>query len=241
MENTNTLVNYMNKRFGELGKKDEMKPQNAGPFITISREVGCGGEHLCNLLADELNKHVYCKRWQVISKEVLSHCAEELKIAPQKVHRLFSTGEHYAFDEVISAFTDKYYKSNRVIVKTVREVIRNFAYDGCCIILGRAAHIIAADLDNSLHLRFMAPLEWRIDAISERFKLSRPEALKYIQINEKEKDIYRKHYLKDKNAHEHFDLIIDVSRFTTEQVVRLIVAAFEIKGIPEKMKKVPYF
>ncbi len=237
----NTLLNYMNKRFGQLGKKDVVRPQNAGPFITISREVGCGGEYISNLLADELNKTVYCKQWQVISKEVLSHSASELKIAPEKVHRLFSPNGNFVFDEMISAFTDKYYKSNRVIVKTVREVIRNFAYDGCCIILGRAGHIIADDLENSLHLRFVAPLEWRINAISERFQLTPAEAVKYIQVNEKEKDAFRKHFLRDKNTEEIFDLIIDVSRFSAEQVVRLIIAAFEVKGIPEKMKKVPFF
>ncbi len=238
----NTLLNYMNKRFGELGKKQVPGTKVAGPVITISREVGCGGLKLSRKLAEELNQGGFCKQWQVISKEVLSESANELKVAPEKVSRLFISNEHFTFDEILAAFTDKYYKSNRVILKTVREVIRNFAIDGCCIIVGRAGHIIASDIENALHLRFTAPLEWRVDSISTSKNISRAEALKFIQETEKERDIFRRQFVKRKGVEENFDLVIDVSRFTSDQIVKLIKASFEIKGIPERMrKKAAYF
>jgi len=238
----NTLLNYMNKRFGEEGKRRTEHFKMAGPVITISREVGCGGIKLSQKLAEELNKSVFCKQWQVISKEVLSESARELKMKPEKVDRIFSSQEHFTFDEILSAFSDKYYKSNKVITKTVREVIHNFATDGCCIIVGRAGHLIANDIDNALHVRLIAPIKWRVESISARRNLSKADALKYINETEKEREVFRDHFRKNKHEPESFDIIIDISRFEMNKLVKIILTAFEMKGIPEQMKKtVPYF
>ncbi len=238
----NTLLNYMNRRLGESKIPIPKSKSVQGPVITISREVGCGGIKLGNLMLEELNKCVLCKQWQVISKEVLNASANELKIKPEKIDRLFASHEHFTFDEVLSAFSDKYYKSNRTIVKTVREVIRNFAIDGCCIIVGRAGHLIASDVKNALHIRLVAPLEWRIQSISARKNLNHSDALKYIQNTEKERELFREHFKTNKKEDEHFDLTIDVSAFDEESLAKLILSAFELKGIPEQLKRaVPYF
>jgi cytidylate kinase len=138
--------------------------------------------------------------------------------------------EHFTFDEILSAFTDKYYKSNRVILKTVREVIRNFAVDGCCIILGRAGHIISADIKNALHIRLIAPVEWRVKRISASKKMSEADALQYIKGTDLERENLHKYFLKDKNVKETYDVIIDVSQFSADRVARLIAHAFECKG-----------
>lgn len=238
----NTLLNYMNRRFGEQVKKPEQSVKPEGPVITISREVGCGGCQVGEMLVEELNKSVFCKKWHVISKEVLSASAMELKLSPNKVSRLFTTTEHYTFDEILSAFSDKYYKSNKMITKTVREVIRNFAKDGCCIIVGRAGHVIAGDLENALHVRLVAPIEWRIESIAKRRNLSQHDARKYIEETEKEREIFRQHFHKGKDEADRFDLTIDVSRFEPKNLVKLILQGFEMRGVPERFRKsVPYF
>ena len=237
----NYLVDYLNNRMAEEEKEKAPFVKSPGPVITISRQVGCGGLHISHQLAAEMNKSVVCKKWQVISKEVLSESAEELKVAPEKVERLLKFNEHFTFDEILSAFTDKYYKSNRVILKTVREVIRNFAVDGCCIILGRAGHIISADIKNALHIRLIAPVEWRVKRISASKGMSEADALLYIKGTDLERENLHKYFLKDKNVAETYDVVIDVSQFSADKVARLIAHAFECKGIDENMKKLPYF
>ena len=237
----NYLINYLNKRLGEYWKTQIPGIKTAGPLITITREVGCGGLSISKQLAEELDKTFICKKWQVISKEVLNESAHELKVAPEKVSRLFTSNEHFTFDEILAAFTDKYYKSNRVILKTVREVIRNFAVDGYCIIVGRAGHIIAADVENSLHIRLTAPLQWRISRIAENKNFSADEAVRYIKETEEERDIFRKYFTKDKKNEGSIDLVINVSRFTPEQIVRIIVQSFVLKCIPENIRaNVPF-
>ncbi len=238
----NTLLNYMNRRFGEPSRKLTPGFRTPGPVITISREVGCGGIALGKMLAQAMNEFHFCKHWQVISKEVLSESANELQLKPEKVNRVFASSERYTFDEILAAFTDKYYKSSRVISKTVGEVIHNFAVDGCCIIVGRAGHLIARDVENGLHVKLVAPMDWRVRQICRRRGISEHAAHKYIDETEAERNIFREHYRKSKYEHEQFDLTIDVSRFEGDKAVSLIVRAFELTGMTERIKKeVPYF
>ena len=238
----NSLLNYMNKRFGEVSKQTHHGSHVAGPVITISREVGCGGLKIARSLADSLNTFVFCKKWQVISKEVLQHSAKELKLDQQKVDRLFKPNEHSTFDEILEAFNAKSYKSDRVILKTVKEVIRGFAVDGCSIIVGRAGNVIASDIENSLHIRLVAPLDWRIEKIASKHKITLDEAQNFIESTEKKRDTFRKHYM-HKNDHQmYFDMIINVSTFKFEKIIELIEASIRVKGILESYKSsVPYF
>jgi cytidylate kinase len=238
----NSLLNYMNKRFGEISPTPRSVSHVAGPVITISRQVGCGGVKIARNLAEALNEFAVCKKWQVISKEVLHKSARQLELDPRKVDRLFTRDEHSTFDEILEAFNAKMYKSDRVILKTVKEVIKGFAVDGCCIIVGRAGHIIARDIEHSLHIRLEAPLDWRIEKIVSRNIVSADEALKFITETEKKRDTFRKHYLNKKHPEEIFDLTINVSRFKPENIVKLVKSAIELKGITEKLRSnVSYF
>ncbi|HKJ42195.1 MAG TPA: cytidylate kinase-like family protein [Sunxiuqinia sp.] len=238
----NSLLNYMNKRFGDTSQKKNPGPHVAGPAITISREVGCGGLKLAKELATSLNKSVFCKKWQVISKEILQHSAEELKLDTQKVNRLFTPTEHSTFDEILEAFNAKSYKSDRVILKTVREVIRGFAVDGCCIIVGRAGNVIGHDIDNSLHLRLVAPLDWRIEKIAAKHHVTLDEARHFIVETERKRDTFRKYYMQKRDNQLYYDLVINVAKFKNDKIIELILAAVELKGILEKYKSsVSYF
>lgn len=225
----------------EEEKKKTPYIKTPGPVITISRQTGCGGLQISHQLASELNKAVVYKTWQVMSKEVLNESAQELKLAPEKVERLLKVNEHFAFEEILSAFTDKYYKSNRAILKTVREVIRNFAVEGYCIILGRGGNIIAGDIKNALHIRLVAPIDWRVNRLCSIRGLPRAETLQYVKDTDMEREHLHKCFLNEKNTDENYDLVIDVSRFSTNMVVKLIVHAFECKEIAENMKKSQYF
>ena len=229
----NTLLHYMNRRFG-TDTKIPHGSKSPGPVITISREPGCGGLKLAESLAGSLNEFVTCKRWQVISKEILQQSAKELELDPLKVKRVFTPNERSAFNEMLEAFNSRSYKSDRVILKAVRDVIHTFAAEGCCIILGRAGHEIAADLENALHIRLVGPMEWRVNNIALRRNIPQQEARELVVEMEENREAFRKFFISKKNPAEHYDLVIDVSRFQHGQVVQLIKTAAELKGLQEK-------
>jgi cytidylate kinase len=205
----------------------------AGPVITISREVGCNGVKLAYLIAQQLNAHASVKNWEVISKEVFEQSAKQLKMEPEKVRKTMYQSEKFTFDDILKAFYDKNYKSNLTIGKTISRVILQIAIDGHCIIVGRAGHIIAEHIKNALHIRLVAPLEYRINTIMQNNHLSHDDALKFILKVEKERLAFRRAVLKQDPQTEIFDIILNRAAFTDQQIIEIIECASVKKNLFE--------
>jgi cytidylate kinase len=201
-----------------------------GPIITISREVGCNGVKLANKTASRLNKKNMAPDWKVLSKEVFFESARELDIDPEKVRRILKQ-DKYVFNDILNAFNTRRFKSEKKVVKTVTDVIRTFALDGFCIIVGRAGHFIAQDIKNALHLRLVAPLEYRIKTIIENNHLNREEAIQFIEKVEKERLAFRKSIGNVSSEEDCFDMFINRASFNDEKTIDLIELAIEKKEI----------
>lgn len=233
---SNSLMIYLNKRMKE---EDSTKKKStaSGPVITISREVGCNGLKLAHLLANRLNTHKLSSDWRVLSKEIFYESARELHMEPERVRKTFKHSDKYTFEEIIKAFNDKNYKSERKIVKTVADVVLSFAIDGFCIIVGRAGHIIAKDIANSLHIRLVAPLDYRVKNIMENNRLNREEAIQFIDKVEKERTAFRKSISSEKELqNELFDISINRAMFTDDEIVDIVEYAVNKKKILQVYK-----
>lgn len=238
----NALLNYLNKRLEESNSFHKVAKGPAGPVITISREVGCNGLPLARELAAHLNQQRMFTEWKVLSKEVFYKSAQELNLEPEKVQRMFKKADKYTFEQILTAFGEKRYKSEAKISKTVRDVIHSLAVDGFNIIVGRASHIIAGDIKNAFHLRLTAPLDYRVANIMENNKLSLNDAIKFIDRVEKERDAFRKAIKAGDSHADNFDMNINRATFTTAQCVEIILLAIEKKSILSDYKqKVEFF
>jgi cytidylate kinase len=228
---SNLLMHYLNKRMTETEVIKKSETQVAGPVITISREVGCNGVKLANLFAMRLNIKNPDTNWKVISKEVFQKSAKELKMEPEKVRKTMYQSGKTAFDDILKAFYDKNYKSNLTIGKTMNRVILQIATDGHCIIIGRAGHIIADGIKNALHIRLVAPFEYRIHTIIRNNHLSREEAIKFIHRVDKERTAFRKALLKDDPVHEMFDITFNRAAYTDDELLDLIEYAAKQRNL----------
>lgn len=231
----NTLMVYLNKRLHQHDPKYQSSNLQPGPVICISREVGCGGVNIAKLLAAELDKQTYCKKWKVLSKEILEESARELNMEPNKLRSYLKEGERGLFDDILNAFSEKRYKSDRKINKTVIDLIASFANDGHCIIVGRAGHIIARNVEKSLFIRLTAPHDWRVKQIMEKNNLNMREAIDFIEKTEKERHNFIKH-IADETKDVGFDLTIDLSRNSSSDVVAIIRFVAQNKGLLAPIK-----
>lgn len=234
---SNILTGYLNKRLNDKSSsKNNDNWSTAGPVITISREVGCSGLDLGRSIAENLNRKRQIGKWRVLSKEIFYQSAQELNMDPERVQKVFKQSDKYTFQEILNAFSNKNYKSEKRIIKTVIDVVRSFAIEGYTIIVGRAGHIIANDIKNALHIRLTAPLNYRIKSIQEKKSLSREEAFRFIKQVEKERSTFRM-AIREENLHEELlDLIINRESFTEKEIVEIVGLAMEKKGIMEHIK-----
>lgn len=238
----NALLNYLNNRLQESQSFNRRYPATAGPVITISREVGCNGLVLARKLAATLNRQQSFNEWKVLSKEVFFKSALELNLAPDIVKKSIKKADSYTFEQILKAFGDKRYISEAKIAKTVRNVIYSLAVEGFNIIVGRASHMIAHDIKNSLHLRFTAPLEYRVANIMDNNQLCRKDAIEFINRVEQERMAFRKAMKEESRHEEYYDLIINRASFTNDQAVDLILMAIDKKHILADYKqKVEFF
>lgn len=227
---SNELLSYLNKRMG-IDDQDDKRSGPPGPIITISREVGSNGVKLARKMAERFNRRGASPEWKVLSKEVFFQSAKELDLEPEKVRRIFKQSDTYAFNEILNAFSNKRFKSEKKIVKTVRDVIRTFAEEGFYIIVGRAGHIIAHDIKNAIHLRLIAPLEYGIKTIMHNNHLNREEAIHFINRVEKERAAFRKAIGDYSIEEDLFDLFINRASFDDESTIDLIELVIKKKNI----------
>lgn len=233
---------YLNKRLNKNDPKNHSVNTQPGPVICISREVGCGGVNIANMLANELDTQTFCKRWKVLSKEILEESARELSMDPDKLRNYLKEGDRNLFDDILSAFSERRHKSDKKISKTMIDLISSFANDGYCIIVGRGGHIIARDIEKSLFIKLTAPLDWRIKQIMEKDNLSKREAIDFIEKTEIERQNLIKHISNENVKDNEFDLIINLARLSTAEVISLIKHAAQSKGMLEpKKSKVEVF
>jgi cytidylate kinase len=232
----NTLMVYLNKRLIKPEFKYLSAEAQPGPVICISREVGCGALVIARQLAAHLDKQTYCRKWKVLSKEILEESARELDMEPGKLRSYMNEGDRTLFDDILTAFSEKRHKSDQKIRKTLIDLVNSFAHDGHCIIVGRAGHIICRDVERSLFVKLVAPLDLRIKRIMENNQLNMREALEFIEKTERERQNFIKHIAGDVNKEGEFDLTIDLGRIGVEKAVEIIQFAAHAKGLLETVK-----
>ncbi|HZL08860.1 MAG TPA: cytidylate kinase-like family protein [Prolixibacteraceae bacterium] len=232
----NTLMVYLNKRLHQNDPRFLAANTQPGPVICISREVGCGGLNIARILATELDKQFSCTRWKVLSKEILQESSRELSMEPNKLRKYLKEGDRSIFDDILTAFNEKRFKSDKRITKTLIDLISTFANDGRCIIVGRAGHIIARDIEKSLLIKLTAPHDWRVKQIMQKNKLNFREAVEFIEKTEKERANFRKHIGGAQANADEFDLTINLSRMKIEDIIGLIRFTAQTKGLLDANK-----
>jgi cytidylate kinase len=214
---------YMTKKLGEVDINNQIT--NPGPVITISRAAGCSSQHLAEELAKKLNEIVDGNTWEVISKEVLHESAQKLQLNPKQIKSIFKSKDHNFLEDIVHTFLSPDYQLEKKMKKTVIKVIHKFAVEGNKIILGRGGNIICHDIEKAMHIRIDAPLEWRIKRLMKTKKFNYEEALNFIKTIEKDRSNFRESIKGAKVEAEDFDIIINQSKFTNEEIIDIIVLA----------------
>lgn len=232
----NILLKYMSGRMhGE--QKESSSKKKTGPVITVSRQYGCWGSRLAKLISETLNqrskelgKENY---WEWISKEVLDESAKMLNVNPDDIAHIFGASEKSIIKEIKESFSSKKYITDSKIKKTITDVVRSFAVGGKTVIVGRAGCIIAKDIYKSLHIRFIAPTDWRVERIRQRFNFSLTEAKKQVAEIDQKRDTFMRFYRGDRPDSKIFDIIFNLTKLSDEEILETILNISEKRGFIE--------
>lgn len=214
------------------GNLDKIEKKESGPFITISRQYGCDGYALGDLLVKKLDERADDGKWRVFKKELLKQLAEDTGLTQEVIEK-----ERLSKPSLLKDFfrgmrhrgiPDGYEIRNKITI-----MVRTAAFEGHTIIIGQGGTAATADLDGGLSVRIEGPKEWRIARVSIREKLTRAGAVARIEEVERRRKHLRKIY-EEKNPREPaFNLMLDNSMFNIDQLADQIIFAMEQKKLIE--------
>jgi len=228
------MENLIYKYLFEKTSDSKQKKTDLGPVVTISREFGCSGSEIAQMLTESINKNSVKKgqnSWRSINKEILGNAAKELDSKPSKVERIMKGEELGYWGDIIGSFLDKQYVSDENIKNTITRVIRGFAEDGRVIIVGRAGYIVARHVPKSFHVKLIAPFDWRVDNVDERFNLKHADAVKTVKDIDEKRNKFLHYFKQNSTEEENFDLIINRKGISKQAVVDIIISALKSKNL----------
>ncbi|MBE9485546.1 MAG: cytidylate kinase-like family protein [Chloroflexi bacterium] len=168
---------------------DQQKP---GPCITISREFGCQAYPVAEALAKRLNARTAGDPWAVIGKEILDEVAKLSGYTVEQIEKSQDTPS--SLKAIFSMFLDKSLAEETKIFSHLRDVIIGFAKRGNCILVGRGAVLVSQELANCIHLRLVAPYEFRVQKIMSSRGLNQADAEKFISLHQQQRDDFVKRF-----------------------------------------------
>jgi hypothetical protein len=159
------------------------------PFVTISREFGCEGALLAYRLQEILNER--CRpffTWAAYDQELLDKVANELHLARGVVEAIDGHRRKTmtaVFDSILNPGVDE-----AVVFRKIAEVIRSLAIHGHTVIVGRGSYLITQDLRTGMHVRLVAPRDWRIHKVATDRNITTAAAETIIADGEREREQY---------------------------------------------------
>lgn len=200
------------------------------PFLTISRQFGAQGFELGQYVARRLTEVDKEGEWLAHDKDVLEKVAADHHL-PRSVLESLCDRRRTEVASWIKQFFGGV--TETTAFRKLAETIRAMALGGHTVLIGRGAGLITRDLPDGLHVRVVAPKEWRADRLRARRELGEAEALKLIDERDALRAEFVRTYLKQEIEDPYiYDMVLNNARLSLEQMGELLVGELIREKIP---------
>ena len=185
------------------------------PLITISREAGTEGHAIGRFIIMKLAEYAdpdLNSGWDLFDQKLCALIAQNKSLDANYDMLLNdkyrSGGVHRMVYELLIGTPQEYR-----IQKKIEEDIHLLARLGKVVIIGRGGFQIARHMPGAIHLRLVAPMEFRMLDVMKHDNLTEKDALKKIQDTDQERARFLKsHHNCDIHDPTNFDLVWNVGR-----------------------------
>lgn len=196
------------------------------PVITISRDLGTGGEEISRLLAERLGLDIYDEniidaiaQRSEVNKNVLKTLHEKVSSASDSWLYAMVTGKNVSRTDYINALVT---------------VIRCIYHKGG-LVIGRGGHVVLQGRD-VLRVRLTGSNEACARRVAHRERLSLSEAkARCKEVNQERAKFVWNMFSSRLNDPTNFDLTINTDHFAHyEQVVEILIRSMEMMGFSQR-------
>ncbi|HOO37257.1 MAG TPA: cytidylate kinase-like family protein [Deltaproteobacteria bacterium] len=164
-----------------------------GKAITISRDYGCGGVELARTLAKELG-------YEYIDKSIVVDLAKKMNTSEGEVSS-YEDGSSLKLFKVINEFmtaakvqtilsNDFGYVNNDGYRIGLEGLMKELADQGSVVIVGRGGQCILHNRPDVVHVRLIAPMEYKKEFYAAKSAITKDEAEAIITAKEEERKQY---------------------------------------------------
>lgn len=200
-------------------------------IITIARQFGSGGREIGKALADKLQIPFYDKELITMAAKESGMDAEIFEDVDEKATNslLYSLSMGlYSFGNSFSAMGDLPVNDRLYILQ--HKIIKKLAENGPCVIVGRCADYILRERDDCVNIFFHADMEYRKRRAVEVRGVDKARAEQVVNKTDKVRANYYSFYSGQKwGFAQNYDLCIDTSKLSSDEIVSLIVKYLELK------------
>lgn len=202
--------------------------------ITIARSYGSGGRTFGKYLAKALGIPCY-------DNEIIRQASEDSGIherlfgavdEKKKIMPLFGISQKIYKGEVLPPESEDFTSEDNLF-NLQAKTIKDLAAKGSCVIIGRCADFILKDMEgiNLVKLYFYAPREFCIKRVQYQNGGTEADIIRKIdQIDKYRSEYYSYHTGKDWNDATNYDLCINTTSASYEQLAEFVKSYIQIKG-----------
>jgi len=217
------LVEEQLKRWHAQRAKRRESQAKPGPVITVSRETGTGGSEVARRLAQKLGM-------DLMGGQIIQKVAESVQMSTKVIESL-DEREITKRDEWLSALFGSRHLWSDQYFHHLTKVIGTIGRHGSAVVVGRGAHHILPQED-TYRVRFIAPLDFRIEHMIAEHSLCREEAEKFIlQTDADRRAFIRKYFHVDITEPGQYDLILNLATLSIDGAVDTIKVALDSRRV----------
>ena len=202
--------------------------------ITIERQYGSGGRLTGERLAKELGIHFYDEEILKMTSETSAIGEQYFRLADEKAGNklLYRIVTSLKPDLSEPAKTGHRITSPENLFRFQSSVIRQLASSESCIIVGRCGNYVLQDqLEDVIRIFVYAEMPTRIERVMEVDKVDEAEAIRRIRRIDKERTEYHRYFTgREWMDMENYDLPINASRISYDQMIELIKGYLRLRG-----------
>ena len=193
--------------------------------IALTREAGARGA----LVAQEIGRRM---NWPVYDRELVERIAREMGLRTSLLESVDERHKSWLL-EGLEGLTIAGPVTETKFVKHLAETVLSLSALGHCVIVGRgAAHLLP--MESTLRVRLVGPKDDRVQATMAQLHLAADQALAWVEQTDRDRARFVKdHFGKDPSDPSHYDLVLNSTRWTTEECADLIIAALKKLPVPK--------
>jgi cytidylate kinase len=204
-------------------------------LITISRQFGAGGSEVAALVAGRLG-------WSVVDNDIVDRVARRAGLAAEVVARqdertpgfverlaraLAASSQEFAIPELGVAVREE----EPSLVRITELVVQEVAAEGRVVLVGRAAPAVLGTSVNALHVKLVAPREFRIRLAMGAEGLDAKTAEKQMDETDAHRGRYhREHYGRDWDDPAHYHMLLNTGLLGLDGAAEVIVSEAHRRG-----------